>query len=174
MPWRLKKPCHVFRKGVAPNLLVDSGNPSYRSASNPPMSSPGHSGDALTRLRPAALISKEKCNCNAKGRDHEANKNAILLQCLSPEVCRVSDAGRREPCDIHLRPASESRQGANPRAIVRGGGRALCYGDLAEAEGASAGAQSPSRRLMTRWLREAPGADRATTCHRRRPGRGRA
>jgi len=33
-------------------------------------------------------------------------------------------------------PASESRQGTNPRAMVRGGRRAVSYGDLAEAEGA--------------------------------------
>jgi hypothetical protein len=32
-----------------------------------------------------------------------------------PLLCRVSDAGQREPCDIHRRPASESRQGTNPR-----------------------------------------------------------
>src|SRR5512135_2048047 len=30
MPCRTKKHCHVFRKDVAPDLLVDAGNPSYR------------------------------------------------------------------------------------------------------------------------------------------------
>jgi hypothetical protein len=55
-----------------------------------------------------------------------------------------------QPCDLRRRPASESRQGTNPRAIVRGECRALRYGDLTEEEGASAGAQSPLRRLMTR------------------------
>jgi hypothetical protein len=34
------------------------------------------------------------------------------------------------------RPASESRQGTNPRAMERGGYRALGYGDLADSEGA--------------------------------------
>lgn len=31
------------------------------------MSSPGHSGDALTKPRRDALTSRVKCNCNAKG-----------------------------------------------------------------------------------------------------------
>jgi SRSO17 transposase len=48
-----------FRKSAV------SRSSSHNGASNPPMSSPGQSGDALTRLRPAALISKEKRNCNA-------------------------------------------------------------------------------------------------------------
>jgi putative ABC transport system substrate-binding protein len=30
-------------------------------------------------------------------------------------LCRVSDAGQRQACGIHRRPASESRQGTNPR-----------------------------------------------------------
>src|SRR5712672_2228213 len=46
-------------------------------------------------------------------------------------------------------PASESRQRTNPRRKVRGECRALGYGDLTEAEGVSAGAQSPSSGLMT-------------------------
>jgi hypothetical protein len=48
------------------------------------------------------------------------------------------------------RPASESHQGKNPRGMGRGEWRALRYGDLAGAEGVSAGAPCPSRRLVTR------------------------
>ena len=48
-----------FRKSVV------SRSSSRNSASNPPTSSPGRSGDALTRPRHAALTSRKKCNCNA-------------------------------------------------------------------------------------------------------------
>jgi hypothetical protein len=41
----------------------------------------------------------------------------ILLRCKSPDVCRVSDAGQRQRRDIHQWPASESRQGKNPRGM---------------------------------------------------------
>ena len=56
-------------------------------------------------------------------------------------------------------PASESRQGTNPRAMVRGGCRALRYGDLAEAEGANEGAQCASGRAMTRRLGSTAGGE---------------
>src|SRR5258708_228938 len=73
-----------------------------------------------------------------------------LLRCMSPELCRVSDAGHRQPSNVHRRPASESRQGTNPRWIVRRGCRALGYGELSDAESESVDAQSRWRRLMTR------------------------
>jgi hypothetical protein len=38
-------------------------------------------------------------------------------------------------------PVSESRQGTNPREMVRGKGRALRYGDLVDAEGGWDGSQ---------------------------------
>jgi bacteriocin-like protein len=67
------------------------------------------------------------------------------------ELLRVSDAGQRDRRDIHQWPVSESRQGKNPRGMGRGECRALRYGDLADAEGVSAGAPCPLRRLVT-WL----------------------
>jgi hypothetical protein len=66
-----------------------------------------------------------------------------------PLLCRVSDAGQRQWCDIDQWPASESRQGRNPRGMGRGECRALRCGDLAGAEGVSAGARCRSRRLVT-------------------------
>src|SRR2546428_4208124 len=74
--------------------------------------------------------------------------DAMTTPC--PLLCRVSDAGRRRACDIHRWPASESRQGTNPRGMVRGECRALRYGDLVDSERMRAGAQSRSRRLVTR------------------------
>jgi hypothetical protein len=68
----------------------------------------------------------------------------------SRSLCRVSDAGQRQPFDIHRWPASESRQRTNPRGMVRGECRALRYGDLADAEGVRVGARSLSRRLIAR------------------------
>ena len=47
-------------------------------------------------------------------------------------------------------PASESRQERNSRAIVRGGWRALGYGDLADAEGVCEGGQCGWTRAMSR------------------------
>jgi len=55
--------------------------------------------------------------------------------------------GQRHRRDIHQWPASESRQGKNPRGMARGECRAIRYGDLADAEGASAGVRCASRRL---------------------------
>jgi hypothetical protein len=40
----------------------------HNSVFNPLTSSRGHSGDALTRLKRVAHISKRKRNCNAKKR----------------------------------------------------------------------------------------------------------
>src|SRR5450755_2067303 len=51
---------------------------------------------------------------------------------------------------LALWPASESRQGKNPRGMGRGECRALRYGDLADTEGVGAGAPCPWRRLVTR------------------------
>src|SRR5271166_3904426 len=71
MTCRSKKHCHVFRKGVVPDLLVDSGNPPYRDQARTTAhpTRPCHRlvslATRLTRLRPAVLISKEKHNCNA-------------------------------------------------------------------------------------------------------------
>jgi hypothetical protein len=51
--------------------LVHPGNPTHRqqacpsAASSPPTSSHGHVGDARIKPPPDALISKQKCNCNA-------------------------------------------------------------------------------------------------------------
>jgi hypothetical protein len=73
-----------------------------------------------------------------------------MLRCMSPDVCRVSDAGQRQRRDIHQWPASESRQGKNPRGMGREECRALRYGDLADAEGVSGGAPCPWRRLVMR------------------------
>ena len=70
-----------------------------------------------------------------------------LLRCMSLLLLRVSDAGQRHRRDIRQWPASESRQGKNPRGMGRGECRALRYGDLADAEGASAGVPCASRRL---------------------------
>ncbi|MEQ1521844.1 MAG: alpha/beta fold hydrolase [Aestuariivirga sp.] len=42
-----------------------SPSSSRKGASGAPTSSPGHSGGALTKPKHAALISNEKCNCNA-------------------------------------------------------------------------------------------------------------
>ena len=47
-------------------------------------------------------------------------------------------------------PASESRQGTNARAMVRGRRRAVGYGDLAEAEGALEGARWGCARVLLR------------------------
>ena len=70
---------------------------------------------------------------------------------MSPLLLRVSEAGQRHRRDIHQWPASESRQGKNPRGMGRGECCALGYGDLADAEAVSAGARCPLRRLVT-WL----------------------
>ena len=70
-PQPMRQPFHA----VADLLSVDSKNPSYREQarandpSNPPMSSPGRFGVALTRLTRAALISREERNCNLRLRD---------------------------------------------------------------------------------------------------------
>jgi hypothetical protein len=45
------------------------------------------------------------------------SSDQLLLERLL--LCRVSDAGQRQPCDIHQWPASESRQGTNPRRYGR-------------------------------------------------------
>jgi hypothetical protein len=47
-------------------------------------------------------------------------------------------------------PASESRQGTNPREMERGKCRALGYGDLGEAEGACDGSQWARERATAR------------------------
>jgi hypothetical protein len=49
-------------------------------------------------------------------------------------------------------PASESRQGTNPREMVRGTCRGLGYGDLREEEGACEGSQRGKGRAMTRLV----------------------
>src|SRR5215204_4431587 len=81
---------------------------------------------------------------------------------FGPFMCRVSDAGHVLTEPRAAGPASESRQGRNPRAMVRGRCRALGYGDLAEAEGVCEGGQCAWARTMTqlvgsrssgRWLR---------------------
>jgi hypothetical protein len=74
-----------------------------------------------------------------------------LLHSMSPEVCRVSDADLKvEP--RRRRPASESRQGTNPRAMVRGGRRVLSYGDLADADGVCEGTRCGWIRAMARLV----------------------
>src|SRR5437588_1764743 len=75
----------------------------------------------------------------------QAGRNCRFDQCRV--LLRVSDAGQRQRRDIHQWSASESRQGKNPRGMGRGECRALRYGDLADAEGASAGVPCASRRL---------------------------
>src|SRR5258707_8864862 len=79
----------------------------------------------------------------------EAMVSQSFLQRERPLLCRVSDAGHRQPCNVHRRPASESRQGTNPRWVVRRGCRALRYGELSDVESESVDAQSRWRRLMT-------------------------
>ena len=76
------------------------------------------------------------------------SQSAERVKASLPEVLRVSDAGQRHRRDIHQWPASESRQGKNPRGMGRGECRALRYGDLADAEGVSAGAPCPLRRFV--------------------------
>src|SRR5829696_5319310 len=91
-----------------------------------------------------------------------AAATADLCCSASPVLCRVSDAGHVLTEPRAAGPASESRQGRNPRAMVRGRCRALGYGDLAEAEGVCEGGQCAWARTMTqlvgsrssgRWLR---------------------
>src|SRR5260370_42176373 len=72
---------------------------------------------------------------------------SVAIERMSPLLLRVSDAGQRHRHDIHQWPVSESRQGKNPRGMGRGECRALRYGDLADAEGVSAGAPCPLRRV---------------------------
>src|SRR5580704_16789839 len=74
-----------------------------------------------------------------------------VLRRVFPGLLRVSDAGLRHRRDIQQWPACESRQGKNPRGMGRGECRAQRYGDLADAEGVSAGAPCPLRRLVS-WL----------------------
>ena len=62
-------------------------------------------------------------------------------------MCRVSDAGQRQRHDIHQWPASESRQGKNPRGMGRGECRALRYGDYM-----SGGTVKPVLPLLLRFL----------------------
>jgi hypothetical protein len=64
LPRLPKRRCSRFAAGQFRKSVV-SRSSSRNSVSNLPMSSPGHSGDALTRLTRAALTSREKCNCNA-------------------------------------------------------------------------------------------------------------
>ena len=45
----------------------------------------------------------------------------------------------RDGSGEHRGPSSESRHGTNPREMVRGGCRALGYGDLSDEEGACDG-----------------------------------
>ena len=53
------------------------------------MSSLGQSGDALTRPRPAALISKEKRNCNASFIDVLNHTARMTAEGLAAEYCKV-------------------------------------------------------------------------------------
>ena len=83
--------------------------------------------------------------------------SGIMAQ--TPDFCAVHGSGSVQgfgcrPCVTGPRacgPASESRQGTNPRAMVRGRRRALCYGDLADGQVASHRALCALRRSIT-WL----------------------
>src|SRR5437773_12267590 len=70
------------------------------------------------------------------------------------EVC--SCAGFRMPADDDgaacTGPASESRQGTNPRVKVRWKRRTLCYGDLVDAEGVSKRSQCARERVIVRLM----------------------
>src|SRR6478609_7278890 len=78
-------------------------------------------------------------------------KLADLLRCMSPELCRFSDAGNDGAIDALGRPASEKRQGRKSRSVVqrRCGVR---YGDLA----AGLGLKRSNRSGCGGWF----GADR--------------
>src|SRR6266513_1251473 len=86
--------------------------------------------------------------------NYVANASIWHVHCLhfsNHDVCEYPATRRnRKELACMCRVSMCSRQGTNPRAIVRGGRRALRYGDLAEVEGASAGAQRASRWLMRR------------------------
>ena len=107
------------------------------------MSSPGHSGDALTKLRRATLTSREKCNCNARARGqiHELKFFAISSAALRLSAMSVLQrlVGRRDLGEaiflfaqrVHVAPAEVGALAdgceilANARLIV---GDALCLG----------------------------------------------
>ena len=57
------------------------------------------------------------------------------MAALLPVLLRVSDAGQRDRRDIHQWPASESRQGKNPREMAGGGAASTeRYGGLRTTE----------------------------------------
>ena len=107
-----------------------------------------HEVNFLTR--PLVRIkTTERSRRDAEGSNRSCQKVIKSRQWPCLNLLRVSDAGQRQRRDIHRWPASESRQGKNPRGMGRGECRALRYGDLADAEGASAGAPRPLRRFVT-------------------------
>jgi hypothetical protein len=67
-----------------------------------------------------------------------------MTACVEGFGCRPIEMERRAPG-----PSSESRQGTNPREMVRGKCRALGYGDLSEEDGACDGSQWARGRAMT-------------------------
>src|SRR5215472_10372191 len=82
-------------------------------------------------------------SCRLVGMDRTGIGIVVLRHCDGEQL-----AGAREPRASG--PASESRQRTNPRAMVRGGRRAVSYGDLAEAEGAWEGARWVCARALLR------------------------
>src|ERR1700731_1876960 len=106
--------------------------------------------------KPSAQIARVSRGAGKAGRSYRCFAQEQLTSADAenklqrfPVVLRVSDAGQRHRRDIHQWPASESRQGKNPRGMGRGECRALRYGDLADAEGVSAGAPCRLRRFVT-------------------------
>src|ERR1700722_4605580 len=70
----------------------------------------------------------------APGIDRVIVATVPFLQCMSPQLCRFSDAGRHDASHALGRPASEKRQGTKSREVEhrRCGGH---YGDLAAGSG---------------------------------------
>ena len=78
----------------------------------------------------------------AKGDIRALETGAAFVQGFG---CRPSTAVQRSPAGGVRKPPRNE-----PAGIVQRGCRALRYGDLADAEGVSAGAPCPSRRLVRR------------------------
>src|SRR5215471_13455035 len=100
MPCRSKKHCHVFRNGVAPDPLVDPGNPSYhdqaRATAHP--TRPCHRGVDLATRSPSRSASRPSQTKNATVMLRRGNSTRkvfgkyFFLQLPSPgDVIRVRD-----------------------------------------------------------------------------------
>ena len=90
----------------------------------------GPSGVRVTSWQTTRREGEPCCDGGARNGRRSDRLGCRLLQCMSPFVCRFSDAGNCGSIHTRGRPASEKRQGRKSRSVVQrrcGVG----YGDLA-------------------------------------------